>query len=90
MDKQHKMLKESFYNLMSFSVFKEVPESLARVAATHNQANYDIRPALYDLWLECLISAVKGHDVQFSDEVELAWRLVMAKGIAYMKFKYSH
>ena len=90
MKKQRKMLKESFYHMLSFSVTKVVPDSLVQIAETHNRDHYDIRPALYDLWLECLISAAEKHDSQFNDNVELAWRLTMAKGIAYMKFKHAH
>jgi hemoglobin-like flavoprotein len=90
MAKQRKMLKSSFFHMLSFSVSNDVPEFLAQIAETHRRSNYDIRPALYDLWLECLIATAKQHDSLFSDEVELAWHLVMARGIAYMKFKYAH
>lgn len=89
MDRQQKMLKGSFYQLLSFSTTNEVSDYLAGIAETHNHSHNDIRPELYDLWLDCLISAVAKHDAQFSADVELAWRLVMAKGIAYMKFMYA-
>ena len=89
MNKPQKMLKESFYHMLSFSLTKEVPDYLSQIAETHNRDHHDIRPELYDQWLECLIRTVKEHDAQFGDDVELAWRLVMAKGIAYMKFKFA-
>jgi hemoglobin-like flavoprotein len=89
MEKQRRMLKASFYHMVSLSATKEVPDDLARIAETHNRDHYDIRPELYDLWMECLIRAVGRHDSRFTDDVELAWRLVMAKGIAYMKFRYA-
>lgn len=89
MEKQRKMLKASFYNMLSFSTEKEAPDHLAHIAETHNRDHYDIRPELYDLWLECLIGTAMKHDSQFTDDVELAWRLVMAKGIVYMRFKYT-
>jgi hemoglobin-like flavoprotein len=89
MKQQEKMLKGSFYNLLSFSTTNEVTDYLASVAEKHDRNHRDIKPKLYDLWLECLISAVERHDAEFSDDVELAWRLVMAKGIVYMKFRYA-
>ena len=89
MEKQRTMLKASFYHMLSFSTAKEPPDFLDRIAKTHNRDHYDIRPELYDLWMECLIGAAKKHDSQFTDNVELAWRLVMAKGIVYMKFQYT-
>lgn len=88
--KQRTMLKESFYHMLSFSVSTGVPDALARIAGTHDRDHHDIRPDLYDLWLDCLIGTAAKHDPQFSDDVELAWRLTMAKGIAYMKFEHDH
>jgi hemoglobin-like flavoprotein len=89
MEKQRTMLKASFYHMLSFSTAKEPPDYLDHIAETHSRDHYDIRPELYDLWLECLISAAMKHDPEFTDDIELAWRLVMAKGIVYMKFRYA-
>ena len=62
MKEQEKMLKSSFYNLLSFSTTKEVTDYLSFVAEKHDRQHHDIQPKLYDLWLECLISAVERHD----------------------------
>ena len=40
-------------------------------------------------WLESLIETVQLFDSRFTEEIELAWRVVLAPGIAYMKFKYD-
>ncbi len=87
---QRRVLKGSFYHVLNFFVTKEASDYLADIALTHDRHHRDIRPDLYDLWLECLIHTVEEHDDKFSDEVELAWRLVMVNGITYMKFKYDH
>ena len=29
-------------------------------------------------------------DPKFNEEIELAWRVVLAPGIEYMKYKYDH
>lgn len=86
---QKKMLKKSFYNLFAFYASGQSDGYISQIAENHNQRNLDIRPEFYDWWLECLISTVKQYDVAFSDEVELAWRLVLTPGITYMKFKYD-
>ena len=57
------------------------------VTALH-AIDLDIRPGLYDTWLDCLIQAVRKHDVQFSSEVEEAWRTTLRPGIEYMRAKY--
>ena len=48
----------------------------------------NIGPHLYDLWLSALVSTVAEYDDQFSQQVEEAWRHVLAPGIEYLKSKY--
>ncbi|TQV86302.1 globin [Exilibacterium tricleocarpae] len=90
MDRQRKMLKKSFYSLVVFYATNSVDDYLVKVAERHNRENIDIRPGLYDLWIESLIFTVAQYDPDFDETVELAWRLVLATGITYMKFKYNH
>lgn len=90
MAQQRKMLKKSFYSLLAFYASGSVDSVLERIALNHSRKGLDIPPALYDLWLECLVGRVKDYDPQFDDDVELAWRLVLSPGITYMKFKYDH
>src|SRR5262249_18015906 len=61
---------------------------LPRIAARHSKKDLDIRPGLYDTWLECLIATVRTQDPQFSAEVETAWRETLAFGITYMRERY--
>ena len=86
---QQDMLKKSFYNLFTFFASGQVDDYIYRIAERHNRNNLDIRPEFYDTWLECLIDTVRKYDADYSDDVELAWRLVMTPGITYMKFKYD-
>ena len=58
---------------------------LPRLAARHSRADLDIRPGLYDLWLDCLLQAARNHDPDFSPEVEKAWRDTLTVGIAYLR-----
>jgi len=89
MDLQQSMLKKSFYSLFAFYASGQTDDSIRNIAEKHNHKNLDIRPEFYDLWLECLIATVKQYDGEFSEDIELAWRLVMTPGITYMKFKYD-
>lgn len=89
MDVQQSMLKKSFYSLFAFYASSQSDDYISTIAERHNRQNLDIRPEFYDVWLECLITTVKQFDDESSDDVELAWRLVMTPGITYMKFKYD-
>ncbi|MCK2185151.1 globin [Halomonas getboli] len=89
MDRQQAMLKKSFYHLLSLYAASHDGDYLARVAIRHGRGHLDIRPALYDRWLETMMVTLREYDPECGDEQELAWRLVMAPGIAYMKFHYD-
>ena len=62
---------------------------MARLAKRHAQADRDIRPGLYDAWLDCLLQAVRKHDPEFSPAIEAAWRDTLRPGIEYMQARYS-
>ena len=59
-----------------------------RLAERHSRRGLDIRPALYDTWLDCLVAAAKQFDPQFSTVVESAWRTTLAPGIERMRARY--
>ena len=61
---------------------------LPRLAEKHSRGHLDIRPGLYDQWLDCLVDAGRRHDPLFSREVEKAWRETLAVGIEYMRSRY--
>jgi hemoglobin-like flavoprotein len=90
MSRQRDMLRQSFWHMVTFSEKRQASEELRDVAAIHSRRDLNIAAPLYDIWLDSLIEAVRLFDTQFSDEVELAWRVVLAPGIAYMRFRYDH
>ncbi|WP_150910753.1 globin [Marinobacter halotolerans] len=90
MARQRSMLKKSFYSLVAFYASGTVDDVLRRVAHCHSAEALNIKPHLYDLWMECLIDTVRVFDPEYTDNVELAWRLILSPGITYMKFGYDH
>jgi hemoglobin-like flavoprotein len=61
---------------------------LKRVARRHGRTDQDIRPELYDLWLECLMASAAAHDPDYSPQVESAWRSALGEGVAFMRSHY--
>jgi hypothetical protein len=83
---QKASLKVSLYMIMAS--IQRKPEGtvhLERIAARHSRAGLDIGSRLYDLWLDCLIQAVRECDPGFHVETEQAWRRVMGVGIEFLK-----
>jgi hemoglobin-like flavoprotein len=87
--RQKRVLMVSLYCLMAAA--EGQPEGVAhlrRIATVHDQQHRDIRPELYDQWLECLLQAVRDYDPQCTPEVEQAWRAMLSPGIVVMKAAY--
>jgi hemoglobin-like flavoprotein len=87
--KQRRLLQASFYMVMLEADGKpEGSVHFERIADLHSQRHLDISPHLYDLWLACLLQAVREYDPQWTPEIESLWRRMMAHGIAFMKARY--
>ena len=90
-DFQHqvRVLKASLWYLMLAS--QGTPEAIRHlepIAQSHSRTRLNIRPALYDVWLTCLMEAVREYDTSFAPETETAWRRVLGFGIEFMKARY--
>ena len=57
-------------------------------AASHSNRELDIRPALYDYWLEALLATAEECDPDFTAEIGDAWRKVLGHIIGYMRAHY--
>jgi hypothetical protein len=91
-EQQTRMLADSLYALaVAAQARREGSPAWAdmpRLAARHSRADLDIRPGLYDHWLDCLVETARQHDPEFSPEIEAAWRDTLAVGIDYMRSRY--
>jgi hemoglobin-like flavoprotein len=85
---QAKLLKTSLYIMMLASNEPERIVHLERLAKLHSRAELDIKPELYDLWLDRMVQAIKEFDPMFDSETETAWRRVLQPGIEFMKSRY--
>ena len=86
--KQARLLKTSLYIIMLASGESERIVHLERLAKRHSRAELDIKPELYDLWLDRMVQAIKEFDPMFDPETETAWRRVLQPGIEFMKSRY--
>jgi len=91
MKRQARVLEDSLYVVANAVQGEE--NSLARgalppLAARHGHRGLDIRPGLYDLWIDCLVETARAHDPQFDAAVESAWRDTLVFGADYMRQRY--
>lgn len=84
MEKQFGVLHSSLHELVKFSLTHERTDYIVKLAHVHGSRGLKIKPQFYDYWLDALIEAVKEMDSDFEPEVETAWRVILAPGIAFM------
>lgn len=86
--KQARMLKVSLYIMMLSSDDSGQTAQLEQLAQRHSRMELDIKPELYDLWLDRLLQTVGEVDPKFDAPTEAAWRRVLQPGIDFMKSRY--
>jgi hemoglobin-like flavoprotein len=88
-NKQKMALRSSFY-MMLLTVQGNAPAQryLEEIANLHSRNRLNIKPEMYDLWLECLIKTVEEFDPRFDDQIERVWRYLMNQGIRFMQSKH--
>ncbi|HVN86095.1 MAG TPA: globin [Candidatus Binatia bacterium] len=85
---QRRVLGTALYTIMGQCRSSSVPPELEAIARRHSRSDRNVRPELYDLWLDCLLQAVREFDPRFTARTEHAWRVVLSVGIAFMKSRY--
>lgn len=63
-------------------------QEVEEIGRTHSRQGHNIRPELYDLWLDALCESVQKHDPQYSSELDAKWRDIMRVGIDLITSKY--
>lgn len=85
--RQKRMLKSSLY-IMVMAELPEFAAHLERLAKLHGRTELDIKPELYDQWLDCLLRAVEEFDPLFDMDTKIAWTRILQHGIEFMKSRY--
>jgi hemoglobin-like flavoprotein len=58
------------------------------LAESHNRRHHNIKPELYDLWLDALCESIQKHDPQYTPKLEQLWRQAMRGAIELMIAAY--
>lgn len=87
--RQRKALALSLRMIMMAAQGSDAADTyLQYIAERHSKNELDIKPDLYDLWLDSLCRTVQHVDPEYTAEVEAAWRKVVEPGIEFMKEHY--
>jgi hemoglobin-like flavoprotein len=61
---------------------------IQEIAESHGRGGHDIKPELYDLWLDALCEAIQKHDPRYTPELNQQWRQAMRPAIEIMVSAY--
>ena len=87
MSAQKQLLRQGILNLVMHA--RGMPDTKLRaLGCSHARGALDIRPELYDLWLQALLQSIGEHDGQCDANTRLAWHEVLNKGISVIKAQY--
>ena len=86
---QQKMMKSSLLYLINVQGSRLLFSAVESIAESHSANGHNISLELYDYWLDSLMETVRAFDLKFDEDVELAWRMTLAPGIAFMKYYYD-
>jgi hemoglobin-like flavoprotein len=89
--RQTRVLADSLYLMAVASESKGDAiawKELDRLAEAHSRGGLDIRPDLYESWLDCLLKAASKYDTEFSSGIEEAWRNALGPGIEHLRSRY--
>lgn len=84
-EKQNKMLIRSL-KLAAGATIGE-PKALQELrdrAETHDRHHLNIKPELYDAWLNAVIETAREYDAQWNDNIESIWRSILGHVINHM------
>jgi PAS domain S-box-containing protein len=67
------------------------PQSIRELterARSHDRNHLNIQPELYDYWLDELVATARDCDLEWTDQIEAAWRRILGHVTAFMKARY--
>ncbi|MCP5214280.1 MAG: hypothetical protein H6995_04640 [Pseudomonadales bacterium] len=83
-----KLLKSLEMIVLAIEGIPEAVHQLNERAISHDRHHLNVKPELYDYWLESLLKTVVECDNEYTKEVELAWREVVGFIVKHMVSKY--
>ncbi|HXV65505.1 MAG TPA: globin [Vicinamibacteria bacterium] len=89
-DRQIGVLRDSLYLMLSAAGTTTGPahRELEKLGERHSRRQLDIKPEWYELWLDCLLQTVAEYDLEYSAELDTAWRETLRPCIELLKSRY--
>ena len=88
-EKQRKLLRATVYIMVTRNVYDpHARETLEKIGHSHGRTQLDIRPELYELWLDSVCRTVEQLDPEWTSRTEQEWRDRLRPGIELITSMY--
>lgn len=89
MQSQKKALRDSIQYMLMLNAGSQIANrKFDQLAITHDREHRNVKPELYQHWVDSLIKALASFDPQFNLSLSKKWHLAVATGIDRIKSKY--
>ena len=89
-ERQKGLLRHGLNLALMFAGDNPIGKSgLAKIRKSHSKTELNISPAMYPLWTESFIKAIKKMDPQCDSALENKWRDALNKAVDYIKGGYN-
>jgi hypothetical protein len=90
MSKQNALVRDGIQRLVDFAAGDTAAEAeLHRLGELHDRSHLSVDPALYPIWVDSLVLAVREYDGAYTTSLEEAWREVLRPGLAIMIARFA-
>ncbi len=87
--RQKEVLKEGIEIALRFAAGDVAARSrLEEIGRTHSAEEMDVRPELYDIWLDAWIATMRDLDPEWNSSLESQWRSELQRAIEVIKAEY--
>ena len=88
-EKQHRLFEHGVHVLLEYAGGSAIGGmAMSRLGERHSQRDLDVDPALYDIWVDCLIATARELDPRWTSILERRFKADLKKGIERMKLAY--
>lgn len=87
MKAQKQLLRAGILNLVLYARGMS-DAKLRALGESHSRTGFDIRPEMYDLWMDALLKTIRQHDLELTHEDVAAWQEVLSKGVNVIRSYY--
>lgn len=90
MEKQRHLLRHGVASALKFANEESVMtrSAINRIRESYDHQHLDIKPELYDFWLDSLMKTVAESGPEFTPTLDRLWRDELAPAISYIKAGY--